>query len=101
MGQLKKTCTCGSEQSSTCRNCSAIKMVIMLKNNQNHLKKLGPNGKLISPVWYSYVKSNGKTIDQLIAIMKRRFLNSKYYSATNKVIFYDNQNKQLIQGYKC
>ncbi|MCD8435852.1 hypothetical protein LNJ03_11165 [Tenacibaculum dicentrarchi] len=101
MSGIKNKCTCGMNKSRTCPTCSVLKMVILLKNKQQHLKNVGPEGKLVNPVWYNYLKSNGKSVDELISIMKRRFLNSKFVDVTNVIMFYDNRTKQLIKKIKC
>lgn len=80
-----------------CPNCSVIKMVIMLKNKQQHLKYIGSNGKLNNPVWYNFIKYNNKKNDFIIKGMTRRFLVSEYAAVTNKIIFYDNKTKQLLR----
>lgn len=99
--EITKKCICGSENKVTCPKCSVLKMVILLKNKQQHLKLVGPTGKRSNPVWYNYLSKNRKPDDNLMRTMFRRFLScGKYTAVTNKVIFYDNQTKEQLNSFK-
>ena len=89
----KKKCTCGSNNKITCPKCSVLKMVILLKNGNNHLKFKQAGGKLVNPVWYNHLSKNNKPINVLMNSMYRRFTLSEFATITNKVIFYDNATK--------
>lgn len=100
---VNKKCTCGKQEKITCPNCSVLKMVIMLKNKQHHLKYIGSTGKRSNPVWYNHLSKNRKSINELMDGMVRRFTESeaaiKYQGVTNKLMFFDNITKQLIKSY--
>ncbi|WP_271407167.1 hypothetical protein [Tenacibaculum soleae] len=98
--EITKKCICGTENKITCPRCSVLKMAIMLKNKQQHLKYAGPNGKLSNPVWYNHLSKNRKPIDNLMRAMLKRFLNSEYATVTNCVIFYDNKTKNQLSTFK-
>lgn len=89
-------CTCGLQNKLTCKNCSTVKMVILLKNGHNDLKNRQLNGKLVNPVWYNHLSKNNKAVNSIVTAMSRRFLNSIYADCTNKIIFYSNIDKQEI-----
>lgn len=89
-------CRCGANNKITCPRCSELKMVMMLKNGNNHLKYKMPSGKLVNPVWYNHLSKNRKSANVLLNAMFRRFLQSKFANVTNKLMFYDNKTKQLI-----
>lgn len=84
-------CKCGQGNYGTCKNCSRIKMGIMLKNGWQFLKESSSSGKLSNPYWYNYYKENNSTNNFIIKGMVRRFneLNT-YNNAAKKLIFYDN-----------
>ncbi|MEQ3501111.1 hypothetical protein ABMY20_15255 [Tenacibaculum sp. SSH1-16] len=98
--QISKKCNCGKENKITCPTCSVLKMVIMLKNKQHHLKLEGPNGKRSNPVWYNHLSKNRKSFNDLIDGMIRRFnKKTEYTSVTNKLLFYDNKTKKLVHSH--
>ena len=89
MSEMKalKKCRCGLGKSSTCRNCSKVRMVPMLKNGNNHLKypvdvnNKNPDKRYRNPVWYSYLKFN------------RLLKSPKYKGAVQLVYFYKNGDR--------
>ncbi len=93
-----KKCKCECNNKVTCPNCSKIKMVILLKYDCKHLKLVGYNGRLINPVWYSHLSKNNKPKDKIIDPMIARFKKClTYNNSVNKIMFYDNQTKDLIR----
>ena len=90
--QISKRCRCGASQKIYCSKCSKVKMCILLKNGNDHLKYRNSRGKLSNPVWYSLLKHNNKSEVQLIEGMLRRFSESPLVSSANMLIFYQNGN---------
>ena len=70
-----------------CKVNSRIKLKIMTKPGQ------------LNETWYSPLKHNKRSVDSIIAGMKRRFLNSKYVSVAQVLLFYDNQADTLIEKH--
>lgn len=98
MGVNKSSrCSCGSNNKIFCVHCSRLKMVILLKNRNNHLKFVTQDGKLFNPVWYSILSKDKKPLESLINKMISRYHGSKYEGKANKLIFYDNITKQQIR----
>ncbi|PKH51408.1 hypothetical protein CXF68_12270 [Tenacibaculum sp. Bg11-29] len=97
--ELKK-CTCGANNKITCPNCSELKMVILLKHGNNDLKIAGNGGRKFNPVWYNHLSKNRKKANLLVNAMFRRFEQSKYANATNKVNFYSNITGDLVTSIK-
>lgn len=94
---MKQTkCNCGADNKITCPKCSKIKMVMLLKNGNNHLKHRRSNGRYANPVWYSHLSKNRKPKNVLINSMYQRFEKSNYKPYTNKLMFFDNQTKQHL-----
>ncbi|TDQ22776.1 hypothetical protein [Tenacibaculum caenipelagi] len=91
-----KKCSCGANNKITCPNCSELKMVILLKNGFSHLKLNSNGGKKVNPVWYNHLSKNRKNENTLVNAMYRRFKESIYANAANKVNFYSNTTGQLI-----
>ena len=91
-----KKCICGNKNKITCSNCSVLKMVMLLKNGNNHLKHRQPSGKFVNPVWYNHISKNNKPINVLMNSMYRRFSLSEFATVTNKVIFYNNVTKEEL-----
>lgn len=94
--KTQKKCNCGANKKLGCPNCSEIKMVILLKNGNSHLKLPTSNGRKVNPVWYNYLSKNCKGMHNLVNTMHRRFLNSKYAGKANKLNFYSNTTGELI-----
>ena len=85
-----KKCNCGLENHLFCPNCSVVKMVILLKNGNNHLKTgTGTNAK--NPVWYSYLKYNRRPLEIIAIKMRDRVLKDPEYAGRIQVLqFYEN-----------
>lgn len=95
-----KKCNCGANSKIFCKNCSKIKMVILLKSGNNHLKLKGSNGRNYNPSWYSHLSKNNKPTTAITSGMLRRFHKSNYANCTNKVQFYNNITKTLIEEHR-
>lgn len=93
-------CNCGADNKITCPNCSKIKMVLLLRHGNNHLKHRQANNKYVNPVWYNHLSKNRKPINTLVNSMYRRFEKSVYKGATNQLMFFDNSTKELITTIK-
>lgn len=99
--KTSKKCTCGAGNKIACSKCSSVKMVILLKNGNDHLKLRNSNGKRNNPVWYSILSKDGKSLKSTVNAMCRRFLDSnKYASKANALNFYDNSTKELLTTVK-
>lgn len=96
MSKKANQCTCGMNYKFTCPQCSVVRMVIMLKNGNTHLKYKQTKGIYANPAWYNHFSKNSKPTNVIINGMYKRFLKSKYANVTNKLMFYDNQTKQHI-----
>jgi hypothetical protein len=94
---MKIHCTCAPKRTATCNKCSRIRMAIMLKNGNNHLKTSGPNGRLNNPVWYNYYSKNRKPDNIIIAGMVQRLSTSDYAGKFNVLLFFDNLTGTQIQ----
>ena len=92
-----KRCSCGPKNKIFCVQCSRLKMVILLKNRNNHLKIVTNSGRMINPVWYSILSKDNKPLESLINKMISRYEESIYHGKANKLIFYDNSTKQSIR----
>ena|SRR5699024_3978574 len=94
---MSKKCKCGAGNKIFCKKCSKIRMSILLKNGNDHLKLHNYRGHKACPVWYSHLKYNYKPEKDIIEGMLRRFYNSSLVSATNVVKFYTNgSNEELF-----
>lgn len=101
MKTQKKKCNCGAENKITCPNCSDFKMVILLKNGNNHLKLKGHNGKMNNPVWYNHLSKNTKDINLIANSMYKRFQKSIYANSANFLHFYSNTSGKLLMKVNC
>lgn len=93
--QNKKKCKCGSGGNGKCRNCSKIRMAIMLKN--------GFKNKGLTTTWFSFYKKNNQHEETIISGMIARFIKqTEYANAVNKLLFYDNltNGNQPIKSIK-
>lgn len=91
-------CICSLNSRGVCRNCSRIKMVVLLKNGWDQFKISTPTGKKVNPVYYNFYKHNRKPPEEIIKKMVERFLkNGAEKIATRKLHFYE--NNQLIADY--
>lgn len=90
-----KRCRCGLANSSTCKNCSKVRMMLMLKNGNDELKFKSPSSdKLFNPVWYSYLKFNRYDEERIAAKMVERVqMNSKYAGKIQQLQFYRNGDR--------
>lgn len=89
-----KKCVCGRRNSEYCPKCSDVKAAILLKNGCDHLKIRMRNGKLINPVWYSYLKQNGKPLKKQVDDMFERIRKHHDFSTTaNEIHFYNNHDR--------
>ncbi len=92
MAKIK--CTCGRKNAITCPECSAYKMVILLKNGNDHFKNRTKSGKLANPVWYSHLQYNGKPFETTKTFMLERLKKQiSVINAINCVIFYCNSTR--------
>ncbi|WP_348716379.1 hypothetical protein [Tenacibaculum sp. 190130A14a] len=96
MSKKENKCQCGAGYKITCYRCSLVKMVMLLKNGNNHLKYRTANNSYANPVWYNHLSKNNKPVNTLVNAMYKRFQKSKYTGVTNKLMFYNNQTKQHI-----
>ena len=88
-----KKCTCGAGRSSHCNKCSAVRMVICLKNGYDHLKYSDGQRKS-NPVWYSFLKHNTHSLSDICAKMEKRLRHHATLGAAAQVVFfYDNKNR--------
>lgn len=91
--QSNKKCNCGSGGNGKCRNCSKIRMAIMLKN--------GFKNKGFTTTWFSYLRKNNQHSDTIIAGMIKRFLKQpEYANAVNVLLFYDNSSNEILKTLK-
>lgn len=91
-------CRCGQKQTKgICKNCSRVKMVILLKHGFSVYKENGHN-----PVRYNYVKTNRHTTERIIMDMIRRLVVEQriMQQAISVIHFYDNHTNTLIQDFK-
>lgn len=91
-------CRCGQKQTKgICKNCSGVKMVVLLKHGWDVYKENGKN-----PVRYNYVKTNRQPIEKIMEDMLRRLIINKniMQQAIGCIHFYDNSNNTLIAEYK-
>lgn len=88
-------CTCGQRHIEYCKRCSDLRMVIALKNNQDHLKLSRADGSLANPVWYSFLGWNGKPTQYIIDKMEEAVRgNPKFGATANVLLFYINGQRQ-------
>lgn len=86
-------CKCGKGGKMYCRNCSKVRMVILLKNGYDEMKITASNGNEYNPVWYSFLKYNRYDIYRIAEKMEQNFNKSRYKEATNVLQFYINGNQ--------
>lgn len=98
---MSKRCNCSVSKSIFCKNCSRYKMVINLKNGNDHLKHYSTvkNG-FVNPVWYSVISKDHKPIVNIETQMLRRLAKSNLAGAAQIVQFRDNTTNELISEYK-
>ena len=92
-------CICGAENKITCPNCSELKMVMLLKHGNDHLK-ISNGDRKYNPVWYNHLSKNRKNFNVLVNAMFRRFKDSKYANITNVVNFYNNATGKLVTSIR-
>lgn len=89
-----KKCTCGRGNKLYCATCSKVKMVICLKNGQDHLKKQDAQGNQYNPVWYSFLRYQNHDIYRIATKMITNFeKRDDLRNATNVLLFYINGNE--------
>lgn len=91
-------CRCGQKQTKgICRNCSRVKMVVLLKHGYSVYKENGNN-----PVRYNFVKTNRQPTERIITDMVRRLITQQNMlaEAIGVIQFYDNLNNSLIHEFK-
>lgn len=86
--RTEKKCRCGQNRKIFCSRCSKVRMVILLKNGNEHLQINGYN-----PVWYSALKYNTTDPYKIIEKMKDRFYKHPIARETNVIQFYLNHNR--------
>lgn len=90
---MKQKCTCGNALPVTCPRCSVLKMCIMLKHGQDHLKNSSQSGAKFNPVWFSAIKYNRLPLQKIKDKMVNAFLKQpKYSNSANCLLFYTNNN---------
>ncbi|WP_121667311.1 hypothetical protein [Mesonia aquimarina] len=87
-----KKCTCGKRNKIFCPVCSKIKMVILLKNGNEHLQII-KGDRVINPVWYSILKYNRYDYNRITEKMEEAFRKSPLFSAANCLQFYLTDNR--------
>lgn len=88
----EKKCNCALGNKIFCKNCSKVKMVILLKNGYDCFKIETPSGFLANPAWYSVLKYNNRSVYQIAEKMEAAFRKYKLVSATNVLQFYITEN---------
>lgn len=89
--QTPITTKCSHGGHKICPECSAYKMVFLLKNGCDDFKETAPNGRKVNPVRYNFVSKNRKGPEYNIVGMLRRFENDILMKFTNVIQFYENQ----------
>lgn len=85
-----KKCSCGQSNKLYCKNCSKLRMTILLKNGNEHLKS--SNGS--NPVWYSFLKYNRYDLYDIAEKMEANIRkHPEYSSSTNVLLFFINGNR--------
>lgn len=83
---MLKKCPHGQKPNNFCDKCSAVKMVILTKGDQENR------------TWYSFLKLNNKPWPVIINGMVSRFMASKgNISNVNRIQFYDNQTGNKLK----
>ena len=100
-----KKCQCGNRANRKiyCSNCSDVRMAILLKNGNDHLKYENNRSQKSNPIWYSILSQNGNGPKKIITGMLRRFSAYKdreLVGATNIIRFYDNKTNQLLFSFR-
>jgi hypothetical protein len=96
----EKKCTCGFKRKVFCSNCSNVKMSILLKNGQKHLKIKNGN-RNENPVWYSPLKYNGQSPLKIAEKLVRAFHKQiEYQGAANCLFITHNQSNYKINQIK-
>ncbi len=95
----KDKCDCGLKRKVFCENCSAVKMSIMLKNGQKHLKVYSASsGRNVNPVMYSPIKYNHQSpIEIKDKLIKAFMQQSKFSGAVNCLLIHHNHKGYLIE----
>jgi hypothetical protein len=93
---MKIKCDCTDKQGFSCKNCSRVRMVILLLPDHQNLKYSAADGSKINPAWYSPVKQNKWTNDYIVNGMIKRFMSNKLAPFTRKLQFYDQFSGNLI-----
>lgn len=89
-------CRCGQKDTKgICRNCSRVRMVVLIKHGFSMYKEHNNN-----PVRYNYVKTNRQPTERIITDMVRRLMDEKISQiAIHSIRFYDNISKELIAEF--
>jgi len=86
-----KKCRCGQSKNLYCKYCSKLRMTLLLKNGNDHLKIMKPDGNKINPVWYSFLKYNNYDVYKIAQKMEANVRkHPDFSSATNVLLFYIN-----------
>ena len=90
-------CRCGQKNTKgICKNCSRVRMVVLIKHGFSMYKEHNNN-----PVRYNFVKTNRHPTERIITDMVRRLMNGGISEiAIHSIQFYDNLTKELIQEFK-
>lgn len=90
-----RKCTCGQNRKLYCKYCSKVRMVVALKNGQDHLKNKRSDGSDANPVWYSFLKYNTKDIHEISEKMEQKVRqHPELKQAANVLLFYINGQRQ-------
>jgi len=90
----KIKCNCGLGNHIFCPRCSKIRMTILLKNGNDHLKYSRANGVKSNPVWYSHLKYNSMAFDKIAEKMEIRLSkNTELAGAAQVLLFYKNGDR--------
>ena len=90
-------CTCGLGNKMYCKNCSKVRVVILLKNGHDQLKVRRGNGEEFNPVWYSFLKYNRYDVYRIAEKIEENVRKHPQYStAANVLQFYINGQRQAF-----
>lgn len=75
-------------------------MSIMVAPEHQNLKLVKSNGERVNPVWYSPIKENNRSDNEIIENMIRRFSKHHLQQYTRSLMFYKN-NQLIYEANRC
>lgn len=96
-----KNCTCGNQRrdNEMCENCSKYKMVFLLRDQKSGFKVTAPDGSMVNPSFWSFLKEDRRPLEKLLSNMLQRAKRMPEYLESRFVDIY-HRNGNLIERHR-